>query len=101
MIIKEYLCESKHFCRAFTENGFKIDFGFGNKYTVLGEEVINLVIDNQFWVIVNNNQDQKLEFLSTESSTNDVFSKRYKMGFYMNYGRIGLVRVESIFRKYA
>ena len=87
------VCNSKDFCQTFAKNGYKIDFGFNNKWTQFGEEVINLVIDDNFWTISNDFNDKRLEFKSNDSQTNSVFGKHYSMAFYTHYGRIGLIRV--------
>ena len=75
-------CKSKDFCKAFEENGFRIDFPF-QFIPPKGNQQNNewlLIIGSNYWTI-DESEDQTLHLSSTESKSSDIFKNDYQLGF--------------------
>ena len=72
------MTETKEFCKAFKEKGYRIDYSF--VFWSKNVSHILLVIGSNYWQINASDLDN-LQLMSNESSVSDLFSTDYLLAF--------------------
>ena len=76
------LTQTKDFCEAFRDNGFRLDYSFEIEYGSQGQRygIMSLVIGYDYWLI-NATEPENFSLHSNESAISNVLGSHYSMAF--------------------
>ena len=81
------------FAERFADNGNRIDYGFGGNTNAVFPQNGYLIIDQYFWKINVNTDQEELSFVSKQGTESKAFRKGYRTAFTYLGETLGLINV--------